>query len=280
MARVYHITTAGEAAAARGGEYTPARFAAEGFIHCSHVGQVLAVADALYRAQPDVVLLEIDPARVPARVVEEDLSGSGQRYPHVYSGLPMTAVVAVHRLTPGAEGRFTLPREVTSPVCREAVPADAAALGHVHVAAWRGAYAGVMPAAFLAGLDPERFRQRWDGWLRAGATALVVESGAAIAGFCLHGRSRDADAGPTVGEVIGINVHPASWRQGLGRALFLESVARLRRDFGEATLWVVRENQRARAFYETLDWRPDGTERTDYQLTGAAVHEVRYRSAL
>jgi ribosomal protein S18 acetylase RimI-like enzyme len=163
---------------------------------------------------------------------------------------------------------------------RQATLADAAALGRVHVAAWRAAYAGVMPAAFLAGLDPERFRQRWERWLGEGATALVVESAGEIAGFCLYGRSRDADAVRSVGEIIAINLDPAFWRRGLGRALLLESVARLRREFGEATLWVVRENDRARRFYEALGWQADGAVRTDTQLTGTAVHEVRYRTAL
>jgi uncharacterized protein (DUF952 family)/ribosomal protein S18 acetylase RimI-like enzyme len=280
MTRFYHITTAGEAAAARGGEYAPAALAAEGFIHCSYATQVLAVADRRYRGRADVVLLEIDRDRVPSPVVDEDLSGSGERYPHIYGRLPMTAVVAVHRLFLGADGRFALPSTVSSPSCREATPADAAALGRVHVAAWRAAYGGVMPAAFLAGLDPERFRQWWERRLREGATALVIGSGSEVAGFCLHGPSRDADAGPSVGEIIAINLDPAFWRRGLGRALFLEGVARLRRDHAAATLWVVRENQRARAFYETLGWQPDGAERTDTQLTGTPVHEVRYRATL
>jgi ribosomal protein S18 acetylase RimI-like enzyme len=148
------------------------------------------------------------------------------------------------------------------------------------VAAWRAAYAGLMPAAFLAGLDTERFRERWERRLREGATTLVIESGGGMAGFCLRARSRDQDAGASVGEIIAINLDPVFWRRGLGRSLFLESVARLRRDFSEATLWVVRENRRARAFYETLDWRPDGTERADSQLTGVPIPEVRYRASL
>jgi hypothetical protein len=42
----------------------------------------------------------------------------------------------------------------------------------------------------------------------------------------------------------------------------------------------VRENDRARRFYEALGWQADGAVRTDTQLTGTAVHEVRYRTAL
>ena len=44
--------------------------------------------------------------------------------------------------------------------------------------------------------------------------------------------------------------------------------------FREATLWVVRENDRARRFYEALGWALDGAEKVDAQMTGAPLHEV------
>lgn len=92
---------------------------------------------------------------------------------------------------------------------------------------------------------------------------------------------RDSDANPSIGEVIAINIHPVFWRQGLGRELFLESVSRLGKPgFTQATLWVVRDNQRARSFYETLGWRLDGGERTRSELTGSPLPEVRYRVSL
>ena len=38
---------------------------------------------------------------------------------------------------------------------------DAAAIAAVQVAAWRTAYADVLPAEQLAGLDPDRFAAAW-----------------------------------------------------------------------------------------------------------------------
>jgi len=45
-------------------------------------------------------------------------------------------------------------------VVRDAVFADAPAIGRVHVAAWAGAYAGLMPAAYLAALDEQQQAER------------------------------------------------------------------------------------------------------------------------
>ncbi len=110
MARIHHITSAPEAeAAARSGEYVPQAFSADGFIHCSRAEQVAAVANAFYRGCDDLVLLEIDRERVPCRVVDENLDGGRELFPHVYGHLPMSVVVAVHALQPGADGHFELP---------------------------------------------------------------------------------------------------------------------------------------------------------------------------
>jgi uncharacterized protein (DUF952 family) len=110
MTRLYHITSAREAQhAAVTGEYTPRAYEAEGFIHCSHARQVLAVAHRRYRGQHDLVLLEIDRERLACPVVTENLEGGAELFPHIYGRLPMSAVVAVHDFPCDADGGFRLP---------------------------------------------------------------------------------------------------------------------------------------------------------------------------
>jgi phosphinothricin acetyltransferase len=105
-----HITTAGEAhAAAEAGSYTPQAFAVEGFIHCSYPRQVRAVANRRFAGQSDLVLFEIDRARVPHTIVDENLEGGQELFPHVYGRLPMDAVVRVHPFPCNADGQFELP---------------------------------------------------------------------------------------------------------------------------------------------------------------------------
>ncbi len=95
--RLYHITSENEARkAAVAGEYTPAAFGRERFIHCSYAHQVRATINRIFRGRTDLVLLEIDPARLDCKVVEENLEGGTELFPHVYGRLRMSAVVKVH----------------------------------------------------------------------------------------------------------------------------------------------------------------------------------------
>ena len=112
--RLFHITTQAEFDAARGsGAYAPAAFASDGFIHCSYRLQVAATADRIFRGRPDLVLLEIDPVRLQCAVVDENLEGGRELYPHIYGRLPLSAVTAVHAMPLQPDGTFTLPAAVT-----------------------------------------------------------------------------------------------------------------------------------------------------------------------
>jgi uncharacterized protein (DUF952 family) len=95
--RLYHITSEREArAAAQAGKYTPAGFVREGFIHCSYAHQVLATLNRIFRGRTDLVVLEIDPTLLECKVVDENLEGGTELFPHIYGRLPMSAVVKVH----------------------------------------------------------------------------------------------------------------------------------------------------------------------------------------
>jgi uncharacterized protein (DUF952 family) len=101
-APIFHLATVTEwqRSLAAGTTYVPAAFATEGFIHCSYRAQLPGVIDRHYRGRTDLVLLEIDPARLVAAVgdaalVEEPSPVTGERFPHVYAPLPHLAVVTV-----------------------------------------------------------------------------------------------------------------------------------------------------------------------------------------
>ncbi|WP_188492362.1 DUF952 domain-containing protein [Williamsia phyllosphaerae] len=80
-----------------------------GFIHLSALEQVHIPANAIFRDRTDLVLLEIDPARVPADIVWEDGDPphpDGIQFPHLYGPLPVTAVSRVHDYLPESDGTF------------------------------------------------------------------------------------------------------------------------------------------------------------------------------
>jgi GNAT superfamily N-acetyltransferase len=165
-------------------------------------------------------------------------------------------------------------------IIRGATLADSPAIGAISVAAQRAAYAGVMTPAYLAGLGDSRESARWAEIVRREPRVLVAEIAGVAAGFA-HWSEAD-HASPATAELRDLFVDPRVWRRGVGSRLSHAVMSRMRAaGFHAATLWVVHENARARAFYESFGWRADGAEeRHDRFRSGALVHVVRYRRPL
>ena len=107
---IYHITSLREAEdALRSSTYVPEAFSVDGFIHCSYRCQVCDVANRRFAGQSGLVLFEVDRSRLPHDVVDENLEGGAELFPHLYGRLPMSAVVRIHEFPCGPDGRFALP---------------------------------------------------------------------------------------------------------------------------------------------------------------------------
>ena len=105
---LFHITTEEEAGdARRKGSYVSQTFEREGFIHCSYAHQVAATASRIFRGRRNLVLLQIDPEKVGCRIVEENLEGGNELYPHIYGHLPMSAVEHIRAFPCDDAGLFT-----------------------------------------------------------------------------------------------------------------------------------------------------------------------------
>ena len=97
------------------GAYQGDTLQSEGFIHCSTAEQVHLPANALVRGRTDLVLLEIDRARLTCPVRWEPCDPgdpSTMRFPHVYGPLDPDAVVAVHDFPPRPDGTFVVPEHL------------------------------------------------------------------------------------------------------------------------------------------------------------------------
>ncbi len=168
---------------------------------------------------------------------------------------------------------------------REARHGDELAVARLHVRSWQEAYEGLMPAEFLAALDPRERAARYafGAGPDAPVTLLALAGGddgaETIAGFATFGASRDEDA-RGLGEVHALYVDPDRVRGGVGRLLMAEVRGRLREaGFPAAILWVLRGNQRAAAFYEREGWSRDGATRVE-QPYGIVSTVERFRRAL
>jgi GNAT superfamily N-acetyltransferase len=165
---------------------------------------------------------------------------------------------------------------------RAAVPGDEPAVAELHVASWRDAYRELMPAAYLAALDPADRARRYTfdaPGRNAPATVLAVDDDDAIWGFATFGPSRDGDS-ESLGELYALYVDPPRLGTGTGRLLIADARARLAaRGHREAILWTLIGNTPAQRFYERDGWERDGGERVE-EPYGIVSTVVRYRRAL
>lgn len=163
---------------------------------------------------------------------------------------------------------------------------DAEAIAEIQIGAWRAAYAGFLPAAFLDGLDVERRATQWRGRIgpamrRDSPTFVAVDETDAVRGFIHTGPIRDHDLEPDGrAEIYTIYVDPARWRRGIG-SILLQAVDDFwsPTDVRELVLWAFEANADGRAFYERLGWRPDGARQID-DFGDARPAEIRYRRSL
>jgi GNAT superfamily N-acetyltransferase len=164
---------------------------------------------------------------------------------------------------------------------RRANVEDARAIAEIAVAGWQAAYRGMLPTEFLTGLSVPARETAWKSMLESDPTgaapAWVAEIDGRVSGFASSGPPRDGDLAVPAAEVYALYVLESRWRSGLGRGL-MDAVAGHWRAAGVSTLvlWVAQGNGRARAFYEALGWRPDGS-RQELELAGTTQTEVRYR---
>jgi ribosomal protein S18 acetylase RimI-like enzyme len=135
---------------------------------------------------------------------------------------------------------------------------DARGLGTMHVASWRETYTGVLPDKMLSSLSVEGRVAMWDQILRQPTTSsstvvYLAEREGSILGFgsCGAQRTENLKDRGYDGELSAIYVLRAFQGQGIGaRLLGRMSLDLLGRGFSAAALWVLRENLRARRFYE------------------------------
>jgi ribosomal protein S18 acetylase RimI-like enzyme len=165
---------------------------------------------------------------------------------------------------------------------RKANIEDASRIALVHVRSWQVAYRGHMPDEFLDGLDPEKRAEMWRQLTQnPDKIVLVAEDDENIVGLCAAGASRDPDASPKTAEIGAIYVQAEKWRTGVGRALLSAALEQLRnRQFEEVTLWVLKPNQRARSFYASCGFVPDGAVQDNDDWKTIRIRELRYRLSL
>lgn len=165
---------------------------------------------------------------------------------------------------------------------RAATPADVVSIASVHVASWRETYTGIMPDELLADQSVETRTSMWTEVFRNRelfncSEIFVAQDADRIIAFGSCGPQRDHTLtdGGFDGEIGGLYVLQSHQKRGVGR-LLMAAMFEVLSGLGHtgASLWVLRDNQPARAFYKGLGGKIVG-EKRDERFNGALA-EVAY----
>jgi GNAT superfamily N-acetyltransferase len=172
---------------------------------------------------------------------------------------------------------------------RPAEAADAGELARIQLATWRTAYAGILPADVLAGLDHAEVADRWRETIEHGMVFVATEGewlvGLVATGLAPEPESADAKGNPppdaaTVALIGTLLVEPRWARRGHGgRLLAAAGAAMLRQGATRGIAWIPEADTASLNFYRRAGWRPDGTVRT-LDAGGRPLREVRLSGRL
>jgi GNAT superfamily N-acetyltransferase len=170
-------------------------------------------------------------------------------------------------------------------VVREARADDARAIAEVSVASRRWSYRYLVAERDLEDLSVEQTTADFaDGLakLPPGAAVFVAELNGRVVGYAYVLPSPDADVPAETSELGSLYVTEEVAGTGVAPTLMDAAIEHAHANgHGILTLWVRRENGRARRFYEKHGMRADGTERSrPHDVLPTEMNEIRYRMSL
>lgn len=134
-------------------------------------------------------------------------------------------------------------------------PEDAVPLAKLHVEVWRETYLQIAPPEAVLRLDETRRLPYWRATLASqepDVGAVVGKADGVVAGVVSFGPATHSALGGAA-EIKHFYVRGPARGNGLGKRLLHAAFSRLRAcGYAEAALAVVRENEGARRFYETM----------------------------
>lgn len=157
-----------------------------------------------------------------------------------------------------------------------ATPSEAAVAAELQLRSSLEAYSHIFPPEAPTP-SLERLRSLWEAWLGSAVlTAFLAEVVGRPVGIVLAGADPSE---ASLGHMARMYVAPECWGQGIGLLLYAVAIDHLRAaGYGEATLWVLEHNRRARSWYERLGWTATGERKPVFAPAG--IEELRYRRAL
>lgn len=158
---------------------------------------------------------------------------------------------------------------------RNATPDDSKSIAHVQVSTWRSTYKEIVPGSFLENLSIKERENRWTKMVEDPGYLIYVaeDKKDGIVGFISGGKERE-DHPFYTGEVYAIYILAAYQRQGIGKALLLPLLQKLRaHGHSSLLIWALRDNP-SRPFYEAIGGIPVAEQ--TLTLAGEDLIEIAY----
>ncbi len=160
---------------------------------------------------------------------------------------------------------------------RKATIDDIKDISRIHALSWRSAYKGIIPQTYLDELKEDFWVPAFTLWLKDKVlTAQVMIENGRIIGCVAYGKARDKSL-LSWGEIVSIYLIPEYFGKGYGSKLLESALLDLKQSgFQNIYLWVLKENQRARYFYEKNNWRCNEDDECICEIAGKQLTEIRY----
>lgn len=153
---------------------------------------------------------------------------------------------------------------------------DTETISKIHALSWKAAYQGIVPQKYLDELQNDFWVLAFQNWINNDILQvhLIYENSIPV-GCIAFGKSRDEKL-PEWGEIVSIYVHPDYFRKGYGQKLLDAALVELKKDgYKNCYLWVLKENNNARHFYEKNGFRCNEDEYS-LEIMGKKLTDIRY----
>lgn len=159
---------------------------------------------------------------------------------------------------------------------RKATLEDVKDISRIYALSWKAAYQGIVPQPYLDQLEEDFWVPAFQTWMENHTlSANLVFDGSTPVGCAAYGQSRD-EKWPDWGEIVSLYVLPDYWSKGYGRKLFESALCDLKNSgYQTIYLWVLKENERARKFYERMNFQCTYEECT-CRIMDKTLVDIRY----
>lgn len=139
---------------------------------------------------------------------------------------------------------------------------------YVHWKSWQEAYSGIVEQKYL---DEHTLEQCEEMAFSSTDNTIIAKRDGHVIGFAEYGENHDGDL-PNTGEIGALYVLADHSGCGIGKQLLQEALVLLK-DYPHIAIWVLKENERAIAFYKRNGFQFDGHQ--GMTQIGAAAARMR-----